>query len=108
MLEGEVRINVTSELPWADTVAIRLGNRQHDTMFVARPVTMDAVKQGQQVEPMVRLPRDAAQTLFEQLWLIGFRPREGYGTHGQVGAMKDHLEDMRRLVFRSPPPAAGG
>jgi len=52
------------------------------------------------VEPTVRLPRHEAQALFQAMWDAGLRPNDGEGTSGHVAALKYHLEDMRRLVFK--------
>lgn len=51
-------------------------------------------------EPTFRLTHSAAQHLFEQLWEMGCRPKDGTGNGGHIEAMKYHLEDMRKLVFK--------
>lgn len=50
-------------------------------------------------EPFVVIDRVEAQTLMDTLWDCGLRPSEGMGSAGQLAAVKNHLEDMRRLVF---------
>ena len=60
------------------------------------------------------LSEGEAQALIDALFKAGVRPT-GYGepapaveqetfAAGKVEAMKDHLADLRRLVFRDPPP----
>ena len=51
-------------------------------------------------DPMCYLSRSAAIELMDSLWNCGVRPSNGEGNVGQIGAMKDHLNDMRRLVFK--------
>lgn len=68
------------------------------------------------VEPMERdayisndkalfLANDDAQQLMNELWRVGVRPRDGAGTIAHVEATRAHLEDMRKLVFKAPPPS---
>lgn len=44
------------------------------------------------------------QSALETAWTLGLRPRNWrLETTEQVSAIKDHLNDMRRLVFGRPP-----
>ena len=52
-------------------------------------------------EPTWRLTDEAAQELMDALWAAGLRPVEGRGSAGQLAAVQAHLEDMRKLAFRS-------
>lgn len=54
-------------------------------------------------DPFVRFTEQQAQQLMEGLWRAGFRPNNGESSVAHVDAMKYHLEDMRRLVFKAPP-----
>jgi hypothetical protein len=47
--------------------------------------------------PLFDMSNDTAQKLFDQLYSLGFRPNE-QGSVGQLGATKEHLSDMRKLV----------
>jgi hypothetical protein len=49
----------------------------------------------------LQLTRDDAQQLLNELWRVGMRPRDGAGSLAHVDAQRAHLEDMRRLVFKS-------
>ena len=51
-------------------------------------------------EPMMQLSKYNAQLLMDGLWQCGIRPTEQVGSVGQLKATQDHLEDMRRLVFK--------
>lgn len=47
------------------------------------------------------LDTDAGQSLFNALWQVGFRPHKGESGIAHVEALKFHLEDMRKLVFKN-------
>jgi len=51
-------------------------------------------------KPFMKLNKKTVQDLFNQMWSAGFRPKDGTGNSGHVEAMKYHLEDMRKLVFK--------
>jgi hypothetical protein len=59
---------------------------------------------GERQAPSFSLKADNTQLLMDELWRIGFRPTEGHGSVGQLGAVEKHLADMRALVFKTPPP----
>lgn len=50
------------------------------------------------VEPMLQIRSEQAQQLMDSLWAAGFRPVDGHGSAGQIGAIERHLNDMRALV----------
>lgn len=85
---------------WSDAIAIRVGLKGPNGFDVATPVIMVGVEPGEMTQPMIKLPFDAAQRLMDELWQAGCRPSQSVGTAGQVEAVKYHLEDMRRLVFK--------
>jgi hypothetical protein len=48
---------------------------------------------------LVQLLEDEAQDLFQSLWDIGHRPKDmGKSEQGQVAAMQNHIDDLRKLV----------
>lgn len=55
---------------------------------------------GRAWQPFMKLHKKTMQDLFNQLWREGFRPADGTGNSGHIEAMKYHLEDMRKLVFK--------
>ena len=55
---------------------------------------------GSEIVPLFRLEYEEAQTLMDSLYEAGLRPRGAAGSAGQLDAVKYHLEDMRRLVFK--------
>jgi hypothetical protein len=46
------------------------------------------------------LSSEAGQSLFDALWKCGYRPNKGESSLAHVDALKYHLEDMRKLVFK--------
>lgn len=46
------------------------------------------------------LENDGAQAILQALWNAGYRPNNGESTKAHVDALKYHLEDMRKLVFK--------
>ena len=86
---------------WSDAVSIRIGVKREDGSFdVADALVMRTVPIGAITQPCMSLPFDAAQRLMDELWQAGCRPSQSVGSSGQVEAIKYHLEDMRKLVFK--------
>lgn len=49
--------------------------------------------------PSFHLNRKEAQQLFDDLWISGFRPTEGYKGPEAFVAQGEHLKDMRKMLF---------
>lgn len=47
------------------------------------------------------LQDNAGQSLFDALWAAGYRPNKGEASAAHVEAMRAHLSDMQRLVFKN-------
>ena len=71
------------------------GNNQ---LFVAKPIEFHAVEADMLHDPAVRMTDAQAQQMFDQLWLLGFRPHQG--DQNASSAMKDHLADLRKILFK--------
>jgi len=63
---------------------------------VAEPVAFD---EGSNPLPTMRLTREAAQMLMDELWNCNIRPEGAAGSVGQLGAVEKHLQDMRAIAF---------
>jgi hypothetical protein len=98
-MTGAWHVNAQREI-WSDTIGIRLGVRGESGFAVAMPPTMQVIDPGSLIQPTLRLPLDAAQRLMDELWQAGVKPSQSIGSTGQVEAIKYHLEDMRKLVFK--------
>ena len=49
--------------------------------------------------PTLTLKPDDAQQIINELWRIGYRPKDGSGAVAHTEAMKAHLDDMRKIAF---------
>lgn len=94
---------------WLDPLGyqIRFAIRSNGRTAIAENVQMREVKDGEPSPDVAMLRFEsghgaeaALQSLFNQLWELGFRPSD-VGTAGHLEATKAHLEDMRSLVGKS-------
>ena len=76
--------------PWHSGVEIVI----RDGMRVGTNITMETVEEGSIVNPTMKITRETAQLLFDDLWYCGFRPSGGVHNEGQLKATQDHLKDM--------------
>jgi len=51
--------------------------------------------------PLITLSEESTRALMDSLWRCGVRPSNGEGSVGQIGAVKDHLADMQKIVFNT-------
>ena len=58
------------------------------------------IEPGMAYGPSLSLEVEEAQQLMDQLYACGIRPSKERGSAGQLDAVKYHLEDMRKLVFK--------
>lgn len=85
---------------WNDDIAISGIQRSKTETFRLLPVPMELHKQGEHIEPFMVLEPEQAQSLIDALYDAGLRPSQAAGSSGQLDAVKYHLEDMRKLVFK--------
>lgn len=52
-----------------------------------------------EIRPTLQLEQQELQQLMDQLWHAGIRPSNGEGAAGQIGALREHLADMRKIAF---------
>jgi hypothetical protein len=83
--------------PWWNGVDIlfRQGNA-----FGVR-ILMEVKKEGEIIEPTIRISRSEAQTLMDDLWSCGLRPTEGSGSAGAMKAVESHVNDLRKIAFKA-------
>ena len=81
-------------------LSIGLKSLSDNSMAVMEPVAFKQYKDGQPLAPSLRFTNEEAQALMDEMWSAGVRPSNGEGNVGQIGAMREHLADMRRLVFK--------
>lgn len=66
---------------------------------VASPLTMVRKDPGEYTEPTMALSNQTAQTLMDELWRCGIRPKEGSGSVGSLAATERHLHDMQKIAL---------
>ena len=105
MQDRQAKIVVNRE-PGEGSVRFSFGirwTREDGTYDVARSVIMENVPKEGFIRPFLSLTDKETQTLMDELWRAGFRPREGpregTGSAGLLAATEKHLQDMRKLVF---------
>jgi hypothetical protein len=103
---GTLLFRAHAPLHWGDEVHLSIAHRCPDGhLAVVEPLAFRTVDPGKVIEqPTIRMQREEAQKLIDELWRAGVRPTEGQGSVGQLAATNAHLADMRRLVFDPPMP----
>jgi|SRR5579859_1101849 len=71
------------------------------------PLELVERKPGDLMQPTLELDGRAAQSLMDALWNEGLRPTEAKYPSEHVNALRDHLADMRKLVFERNTPSQG-
>lgn len=64
-------------------------------------LTVEDYIEGELTSPCMIMEQNEAQQIMDALWLAGVRPNNGEGSDAQVNSIKNHLEDMRKIVFKS-------
>lgn len=73
-----------------------------EAMSFVSSLNLANVEKGEGVEipSLFNLTKDNLISLMDQLWNLGIRPSNGSGDANAFEALKYHLEDMRKLVFK--------
>ncbi len=76
---------------------------QDGKVSVPRSLEVETVelKEGDLVpykEPLIKLQKDSAQELLDELWRAGLRPSNVKSLDGQIEAMQHHIDDLRWIV----------
>lgn len=86
---------------FSDKYDILITSKTFNKTFIAQPLIMEEVSNNTAIKkPTLSINRDSAQEFFNFLWNHGLRPKDGTGNGGHIEAIKYHLEDMRKLVFK--------
>ncbi len=85
---------------WGESIEIAYNeiNFEGRQRFVGE-MTMREIPEGADLKPLLKLSPTMAQHLMDELWQCGVRPTEGTGSAGQMAAVKEHLQDMRKIAF---------
>ena len=92
-------------VPWNLEVAFCVLGRvvgpiANQQMAVVSNLQLEVVKEGDELKPTFKLRRDNVQALMDELYRVGFRPSE-QGTTGELGAVRDHLRDIREILTKT-------
>lgn len=68
--------------------------------YTVKIIENEEIKTGRAAEPLARISPTDAQVLMDDLWSCGLRPTEGKGSAGALSATQNHLNDMRKIVFK--------
>ena len=75
------------------------------TISIAKNLEMQEMTEAEMCQislaPLFTLNEESAKALMDSLWRCGIRPSNGEGSIGQIGAVKDHLADMQKIVFNT-------
>lgn len=82
-------------------VSLRIAYTSGGGRLFAEAIPFAPVKEGDFVDPALRLKPEEAQRLMDELWACGVRPTEGAGSAGAMAATERHLADMRKIAFGS-------
>jgi len=78
---------------------VRVFRKYLSTHWLAKPLVWQRIDPGVEAFPTFNLECEVdAQNLMDALWSSGVRPSNGEGNVGMIGAMRDHLADLRRAV----------
>lgn len=101
MTPPEVEIRA-SAAPWwrAVLLSIRKASSPTFVLDLNGPGELwKPVEDGAEIPVTCTIPNNFAQTLMDDLWNCGFRPTEGAGSAGAMAAVKEHLKDLKTLLW---------
>jgi hypothetical protein len=82
--------------------SLRIINRDGEKIsYVASALTMKPAKPGEAIPETISINQQEAEIFMNELWRAGVRPSFKKDESGALSVMKNHLDDMRRLVFKS-------
>lgn len=102
-------IEFKAERPvWADTLELYAREQRDGKSYAIVAAGINRVEVAAEIcawPKFLEFPMmdDAGQSLFNALWEVGYRPHNGEASGAHVEALKYHLEDMRKLVFKREP-----
>lgn len=83
-----------------NAIEVLLTEHREDGTYHAQPLMlMEAPANHECVNPTMKLTRDEAQQLVDELWRCGVYQTNGAGSAGSLQATQRHLEDMRAITF---------
>lgn len=78
-------------------------NTGQETIKGIAELHLKSHEMGEYIEPTLKLDDREAQQLMDELGRCGVKPSDGTDSTGALKATQNHLEDMRKLVFKGQP-----
>ena len=89
---------INNSLEW-DGFSVHILEDDKKKIVTSIVMTVGERTNGEYYSPPMILSEDEVQQIMDQLWQCGVRPRNGEGSNAQINAMKNHLDDMRKIAF---------
>ena len=62
-------------------------------------VSVNTVSDDEAIKPCMTLQKEDLQSLMDELWRNGIRPSNGECSVGEIGAIREHLKDMKLIAL---------
>lgn len=95
----EIRIRTKFEA-WNDQVGFQISCKTSGQLGYAKRIEFEERKEGEYIGETFRISTHETQALFDELWRLGFKPKDGTGSAGQLLATEAHLGDMKTVAFK--------
>ena len=79
---------------WCESIDFAIFTRTS----VAKPIVMIPYNVGETVEPTFTLTNFECQALMDSLYKLGYRPADGKYIGGELIAVREHLNDLRKVI----------
>jgi hypothetical protein len=95
-----MRVCCNKDYSW-DRISVRVAEEnQNGTLAHMQPATFVDLARGAFATESFHLDERGAQEMMNELWRLGVRPTDGSGSTGHLGALENHLADLRKIIFR--------
>ena len=96
-----MRINLHWE-PMRQRFGLYITKQEGDQTFTGKPLQFGETGRFETIEPVASIKdKTELQELMDSMWSAGLRPSIRADEYrAQLGSMRDHLNDMRAIVFK--------
>ncbi len=86
---------------YRDTVDFLVLQEREFGQTVGQPTDIMMVDRepAQLCQPTLQIHPEEAQQIINELWRIGFRPKDGTGAVAHTESLQSHLDDLRKIAF---------
>lgn len=102
MIPPKIQIRVEKSDFFPEYKLVILSRSSQETAIVTK-YEFETFPEGQLINSssMLSLSKETVQLLMDDLWRAGIRPTEQINTESKVGALENHLNDMRAIVKKN-------